>query len=102
MRGYEALWENSVWGRGPLCLEALGLLGLDQVVGAEECPLLLALCFQACVLRNMPAWGDITKVHAALYLGLLSLWHPGWELVSAEMFVDVCGCLCLCGTGAMV
>lgn len=108
VRRYEALWDNSVWG--PLCLEALSFLGLHQVVGAEECPLLLALCFQACVLRNMSAWGDITKVHVALYLGLLSLWHPGWELVSAEMFVvelelaasSMRGCLCLCGTGAMV
>lgn len=51
----------------------LVLLGLDQVVGAEQCPLLLALCFRACVLRSLSAWGDITKVHVGLYLGLLCL-----------------------------
>lgn len=53
VRHYEVLWDNSGWGRGPLCREAPGFLGLDQVVEAEECPLLLALCFQACVLRNL-------------------------------------------------
>lgn len=74
-----------VRGRGPFCLEAPGLLGLDQVVGAEKCPLLLALCFQACVLRSLSAWGDITKVHVGLYLGLLCLWRPDRELGAVEM-----------------
>lgn len=64
--------------------------------------MLLALCFQTCVLRSLSTWGDITKVHVALDVGFLCLHHPDRELVSVEMsdlelgleWSTTHGCLC--------
>lgn len=73
------LWVITVrdgWGRGPSCLEDPGLLGLDQVVGAEmptaACPAFPGLCFEGSVSLGRHYKGPRGCTWDSLAFGVLS------------------------------